>query len=210
MTTYADLKANVAAWMNRSDLTPYIPTFVLLVERRMQSGSPDLGIENPIRLRSQLTTVNPFTNPLPANFGEMKRVSWVLSGTAPNQIKYPLDFMSLETIGPYEGISGRPQFYSINGSSLVFGPTFSNDVEIIYYAIPTALSSDADIVQANLEPVYLYGTMLEAALFMKDDAQAQRVGIFYKNAVNGLLMRDLGDAHSGAGLRMRSDARIKP
>jgi len=210
MTTYAELKANIATWMNRSDLTSVIPTFVFLAERRIQTGSPDLGIANPLRIRSQMVTVNPFTNPLPSNFGEAKRVSWVLSGTAPNQIKYPLEFMPLETIGMYEGVSGRPHYYSIKGDSLVYGPTFTNDVELIYYAIPTALTNDSDVVQSNLEPVYLYGAMLEAALFMKDDAQAQRVGIFYKNAVNGLLQRDQGDANSGSTLRMRSDARIKP
>ena len=200
---YAALRSNVAAWMNRADLTAIIPTFVTLAQDRIYIGSPDLGVD-PLRVGAMLTVVNPFTGSLPTNWAELKRISWILSGS----IKYPLEFMPLEKIGPYEGRSGRPQYYSLRGSTVVYGPTFTNDVELMYYSRPANLSADADNIMTGLDAVYLYATILEAALYMKDDAQAARMGVAYKNAINGVQAQDDGDMHSGNNLRIRSDARV--
>lgn len=201
---YGDLRTNVAAWMNRTDLTAIIPTFVALAQDRIFLGSPELNVD-PLRIGDMLTVVNPFVGTaLPSTWTEVKRLSWILSGS----IKYPLEFMPLEKIGPYEGISGRPQYFSLRGDTVVYGPTFTNDVELIYYARPTNLSADADNILANCDSVYLYATILEAALYMKDDAQAARIGIAFKNAVNAVQKQDDGNLHSGNTLRIRSDSRV--
>lgn len=200
---YGELKANVAAWMNRTDLTAIIPTFVMLAQDRIYLGSPELGVD-PLRVGDMLTVVSPFAGALPANWTEVKRLSWFLSGT----IKYPLEFLPIEKIGPYEGIAGRPQYFSLRGDTVVYGPTFSNDVELMYYARPANLSADADAIPANCDSVYLYATLLEASLYMKDDAQASRMAIAFKNAINGVQKQDDGNLHSGNTLRIRSDSRV--
>ena len=201
---YSELKSNVAAWMNRTDLTSFIPTFVALAQDRIYLGSPEIDVD-PLRIGDMLTVVNPFTGSLPANWTEIKRLSWIQSGS----IKYPIEFMPLEKIGPYEGIAARPQFFSIRGDTVVYGPTFTNDVELMYYARPANLSADSDVIPFGvMDAVYLYGTMLEASLFLKDDAQAARLVQVYKNAINAVQKQDDGNLHSGNTLRIRSDSRV--
>lgn len=200
---YGELRANVAAWMNRTDLTAFIPTFVTLAQDRIFLGSPELNVD-PLRLGDMLTVVNPFTGNLPSNWTEIKRLSWILSGS----IKYPIEFLPLEKIGPYEGISGKPQYFSLRGDVVVYGPTFTNDVELMYYARPVNLSADADTILTGCDSVYLYATLLEASLYMKDDAQGQRMALAFKNAINAVQKQDDGNLHSGNTLRIRSDARV--
>ena len=203
--TYGVLKTNLAAWINRTDLTGVIPTFITLAEDRIFRGSASLGID-PLRVGAMLTTINPFSGTVPDDFAEMKRVSWILSGG----IKYPLEFLPLEKIGPYEGISGRPQYYSIKGNQVIYGPTFANDVEIIYYARPSALTSDSDtnFILAKASSIYLYGAMIEAAIYLKDGDLADRMSAAFRDAVVAYQSQDDGDQHSGNTLRIRSDARV--
>jgi hypothetical protein len=200
---HSELKANVAAWLNKTNLTAVIPTFISLAQDRIYLGSPELECD-PLRIGDMLTVVNPFTGTLPSNWTEIKRMSWVLFGS----IKYALDFMPLEKIGPYEGISGRPQFFSLRGDTVVYGPTFTNDVELMYYARPADLSADSDVIPASCNAIYLYGTMLEAALYLKDDDEAARLVKAYKNALNAVQKQDDGNLHSGNTLRIRSDSRV--
>lgn len=203
---YGDLKTNVAAWINRSDLTAVIPTFVTLAEDRIFLGSPDLGTQ-PLRVGDMLSVNSAFSGTtLPTGWMELKRVSWFLDSS----IKYPLEFLPLEKIGPYEGISGRPQYFSIRGDTIVYGPTFSNTVELVYYARPAAMSADGDanFVLTNAPSVYLQATLLEAAIYLKDNEAAERHGLAFKNAISAYQQQDDGNMHSGATLRIRSDSRV--
>lgn len=202
---YGQLKTYVAGWVNRNDLASVLDTFVTLAEDRIFLGSPELGTQ-PLRVSQMLTTNSAFTNPLPSTWLELKRVSWFLDAS----IKYPLDFLPLEKIGVYEGMTGRPQFYSISGNTIVFGPQFSNTVEVVYYSRPDAMSADADqnFLLADSPSVYLQACLLEAAIFLKDDAAATRYGIAFKNAVNAYQGQDDGNMHSGATLRIKSDQRV--
>lgn len=204
---FGQLKTYIASWMNRNDLTAVIPTFIELAEDRIFLGSPDLDTQ-PLRVGEMLVTNSAFTNPLPSTWLELKRVSWFLDGT----VKYPLEFLPLERIGMYEGIGGRPQYYSINGDTLVFGPTFSNTVEVVYYARPAAMSADSDqnFLLANSPSVYLQACLMEAAIYLKDDASATRYATAFKNAIRAYQQQDDGNMHSGATLRIKSDQRVSP
>lgn len=203
---YGQLKSNIAGWINRGDLTSVIPTFVDLARDRIFFGSPDLGVQ-PLRTLDMLTVVSPFSGTtLPSDWIELKRVSWFLDGT----IKYPLEFLPLEKIGPYEGISGRPQYFSVRGNTIVYGPTFSNNVELMYYAVPAAMvaDGDADFLLTNAPSVYLQACLMEAAIYLKDAQAAQLHGQAFANAMKAYQNQDDGSARSGATLRIRSDSRV--
>lgn len=205
---YGELKTAVAGWINRSDLTAVVPTFITLAEDRIFWGNdaPEFATA-PLRVGAMLTTVNPFSGTsLPSDWTELKRVSWILSGS----IKYPLDFCPIEKIGPYEGISGRPQFYSLKGDTIVYGPTFTNDVEIIYYAKPAAMSGDSDtnFLLTDAPSVYLQAALLEAAIYLKDNDATMRHAKAFANALNAYQSQDDGNMHSGSTLRIKSDTRV--
>lgn len=202
---YGQLKTYVAGWANRNDLGTLLDTFVTLAEDRIFLGSPELGTA-PLRVSPMLVTDAAFANPLPSTWLELRRVSWFLDGS----VKYPLDFLPLERIGIYEGMSGRPQFYSLKGNTIVFGPQFTNAVEVVYYSRPAAMVADADqnFLLADAPSVYLQACLLEAATYLKDDSAAQRYGLAFKNALNAYQGQDDGNAHSGATLRIKSDQRV--
>lgn len=205
---YADLKTAVAGWLNRTDLTAIIPTFITLAEDRIFLGSADLDIPA-LQVSAMLTTSGTFAatfaNPLPSTWTDLKRVSWFLDAT----VKYPLEYLPQERIGVYEGVSDRPQYYSIRGNTIIFGPTFTNPVEVLYYSRPAAMSADVDqnFLLAAAPSVYLYGTLWEAAIYLKDDVAAKRYAVAYKNAARSFQMQDDSGTHSGATLRIRSDQR---
>lgn len=208
---YAGLQSAVATWINRTDLTAVLPTLITLAEDRIFLGSDDLGVE-PLRVSDMLTTIGTyaatFANPLPSTWTEVKRVSWFRDAS----MKYPLDFLPLESIGVYEGLSSRPQYFSIKGDNIIFGPTFSNPVEVLYYARPAPMvaSTDQNFLLAGAPSVYLQATLLEAAIYVKDEAAAQGYAQAWKNAQRSYQKQDDGNMHSGATLRMRSDSRRTP
>jgi len=59
IATYADLKAAVANWLNRSNLTARIPDFIALTETRMMYGAQGAGIAcEALRIRAMETSAD--------------------------------------------------------------------------------------------------------------------------------------------------------
>src|ERR1044071_1053735 len=79
IATYADLKAAVATYLARSDLTSRIPEFIAAAERRIAYGDrsmPAMPIE-PLRIRAMETsadvTINAQTAALPTRYLQSRR-----------------------------------------------------------------------------------------------------------------------------------------
>lgn len=202
--TWRQIKNAVAAYAHRSDLETLMPTFLELAEQRIYAGASE-GDVPPLRLSSMMTVVNPASPTLPADFLEMKRVSVVMSPT----YKKPLDFKPLENMGEQELASGSPSFFSLRGNSLVFSPTFSQDVEITYYAKFTALVNDSDSnwLTNNASSVYIAAMLVEVGYYTQDDNLTQRELARFASVMNSLQAQDDGNKHSGAQLRIMQDAR---
>lgn len=202
--TWRQIKDAVAAYAHRSDLETLMPTFLELAEQRIYAGASE-GDVPPLRLSSMMTVVNPASPTLPADFLEMKRVSVVMSPT----YKKPLDFKPLENMGEQELASGSPSFFSLRGNSLVFSPTFSQDVEITYYAKFTALVNDSDSnwLTNNASSVYIAAMLVEVGYYTQDDNLTQRELARFASVMNSLQAQDDGNKHSGAQLRIMQDAR---
>lgn len=202
--TWRQIKDAVAGYAHRTDLETLMPTFLAMAEQRIYTGASE-GDVPPLRLSSMLTVVNPASATLPADFLEMKRVSAVMSPT----YKKPLDFKSLEKMGEQENMSGAPAYFSLRGSSLVYSPSFSQDVEIIYYASFPGLSADSDTnwLTSNAPATYISAMLVEVGYYTKDDELAQRELARFASVMNSLQAQDDGNKHSGAQLRIMQDAR---
>jgi len=202
--TWRQIKDAVAAYSHRADLEALMPTFLELAEQRIYAGASE-GDVPPLRLSPMMTVVNPASSTLPADFLEMKRVSVVMSPT----YKKPLDFKPLENMGEQELASGSPSFFSLRGNSLVFSPTFSQDVEITYYAKFTALVNDSDSnwLTNYASSVYIAAMLVEVGYYTQDDNLTQRELARFASVMNSLQAQDDGNKHSGAQLRIMQDAR---
>lgn len=202
--TWRQIKDAVAAYAHRDNLEALMPTFLELAEQRIYAGASE-GDVSPLRLSSMMTVVNPASSTLPADFLEMKRVSVVISPT----YKKPLDFKPLENMGEQELASGSPSFFSLRGNSLVFSPSFSQNVEITYYAKFPALVNDTDSnwLTNNASSVYISAMLVEVGYYTVDPDMTARELSRFASVMNSLQAQDDGNKHSGAQLRIMQDAR---
>jgi hypothetical protein len=176
LDTYANLQSSIAAWLMRDDLTAAIPDFIALAEADMS---------NRLRLRAMLTTVE-----VDATGGDLPADCLAVKSVYRDTLGY-LAFASTAEAALYnEGYRGGPAYwYSIDGNSLVVSPTqASGTVALRYYARVPALS-DSNPTNAILQAspaLYLYGSLLQAAPYLLDDARMQTWGTLYEAAAGSL------------------------
>jgi hypothetical protein len=91
---------------------------------------------------------------------------------------------------------GKPQYYAVfDDNSFILGPTpdASYNSELHYFYYPTSIvTAGTSWLGTNFDSALLYGALLEAALFMKSDADTMTV---YKSRYDDAMaeLKQLGD-----------------
>ena len=178
LANYGDLKSTVADWLNRTDLTAVIPTFVLLTEakiRRVLRGA----------VARATVTASSYETALPSDFQEA--VSLYHAGTT---YRHAIELLSPDRLSEKRGIlteSGVPRYGAILNRSLLLVPAPSEafSLSLDYYADLEALSADADTnwVLTDHPDVYLFGALAEAEPYLKND---ERMGVWKPMFTAGL------------------------
>ena len=201
LTTYAELKTSIGDWLNRSDLTSVIPDFISLAEAQ---------VERTLRTRQMIVRANASFDvqygAVPADFLEAKSLK--LTSTNPET---PLSFLSIDALDAemtkYTG-SGKPKFVGVVGGQLRIVPTPDSTytTELIYYAKLSKLSTSntSNWLLASSPDIYLYGSLLQAAPYLQDDARIQTWATLYERALNDLQTADDRGASSGGALLTRA------
>lgn len=163
LSTYADLQAQVANWLARSDLTAYIPDMITLFEASACRR---------LKVRPMETTVSIATTAgvgtLPTDFLGYRRVTWTgqpttdLNYVAPSAFKYDT---------PYS-VAGTPQEFTIEGTSISINPQDDTGLQMVYYQRTAAVSGTLNWLWTNHPDAYLFGTLVEATAFTKDATKA--------------------------------------
>lgn len=185
ISNYTELLASAADWLARNDLTARIPDFVTLAEAKFNR----VLLHPKMETRSTLTVDTGVASPefltLPADFQTMRSVR--LSGIAG---KPRLGFLSQTQIEDYrysvDNVAGQPCYFSVVGSQMELAKTPNQNyaVEILYRGNIPALASNATNWLLTMAPdLYLYGALLEAAPYMKNDARAP----FWASAVSTVI-----------------------
>jgi len=199
ITNYGTLKTAIADTLNRQDLTSVIPQFVTLAQAQFNRR---------IRSFRQITrgslTIDAQFEALPADWLETIRITMDAS---PIRV---LTQISMDDLTRYrtaiDNTTDAPVYFAHNGTDIELFPTPSTSytAEITYFARMTALSADGDTnwLLTNHPDVYLYGSLVHTAPYLKDDA---RIVIW-----SGLLDQALDQienesaaARFGSPLRMR-------
>lgn len=182
LASYADLLAQVAGWIGRSDLTANIPDFVTIFERVANRR---------LRVR-QMEAVLSFTTlggraPLPADYLAWRRMTW--RGNTSVDMRY-LTPSGLRIQSPMF-VAGIPSRFTIEPDTIVTADeddiSVDDDDIISTWQIVTADTDDSDSAFAfhyyrkipalsgglnwlmNEHPdAYLYGSLVEAYGFQKD------------------------------------------
>jgi len=201
LSTYAELKASVADWLNRSDLTSAITDFVSLAESQM---------ERDLRTRQMIVranaTISDEYSALPNDYLEAK--SFKLTGTNPIS---PLVFQSINAMDDLQvsyTSSGQPKYFCVIGGQIrvLPVPDTSYVSELIYYAKLSKLSnSNTTNWLLTLSPdVYLYGSLLQAAPYLQDDARIQVWAGLYQKGIDALNLADERGSMTGGALMARA------
>lgn len=199
--TYSELKSAVADFLNRQDLTSVIPTFVKFCEA---------DINRKLRHRKMLeratATLEAQYTALPDDFLEAKNVQ--LNSALPVQLRYvTLDHADLLRSGIYS-TSGEPKYYTIVGETIEVVPEPSTEytIELAYYKKFTALSEDEDtnwLLTAHPD-VYVYGTLVHSAPYLKDDERIPVWVGLYEKALGDLKVESDTAEYSGSVLQVRT------
>lgn len=201
LTTYAELKTSIGDWLNRSDLTSVIPDFISLAEAQ---------IERTLRARQMIVRANASFDAqygaVPADFLETKSLK--LTSTNPQT---PLEFLSIDALDQKAAeytASGKPRFFGVVGGQLRIVPTPDSTytTELTYYAKLSKLSTSntSNWLLSSSPDIYLYGSLLQAAPYLQDDARIQTWATLYERALNDLQTADDRGASSGGALLTRA------
>lgn len=204
IATFADLKSQVASFLNRANLTSQIPIFVQLAETRIAYGSKENPfVSEPLRIRAMETSVDlalvggTQTVALPTNFLQQRRL--YISATPNIEVDYITPTLFWDNW--ISSTSGPPTEYTVEGENIVFGPMpdTSYTGKILYYKKFTALSADNDTnwLLANAPGAYLHGTLLEAYRYVRNMEQAMASANSFTGVVNALNDANKADRFSG-------------
>ena len=201
ISTYDELKSTIADWLNRDDLLTVIPSFVPLAE---------VGMERVLRTRNMLTrstaTIDTQYSAVPSDFLEVRTIK--LIGISPIQ---PLTFLTMEEMDALDAktsANGKPLYFTLVGNQIRVNPApaGSYTAELSYFAKLDKLSDSVAsnwILQSHPD-AYLYGALLQAAPYLKDDERTSIWTTLYAAAVEAMKQADERAATSGGALKVRT------
>jgi hypothetical protein len=198
ITTYAGLKAGMLAWLARTGdalLDARFDDFLLNCERRMYYG---FAVDEPASpMRSDALRI-PEMEAVDAAFalsaGTMAQPAGFLEliSAYNNSLNAPLDIVSQRTLDGYGAQSlGGTRLIAVSGTNFRFLDAPSNGTATLRYyrKLATPAGSTVNDILTNYPDVYLYGCLVEAAVFTQGEAEAQRYLQLYNASVAGLNAR---------------------
>jgi len=203
--TFTELKDAIADWLDRSDLTARIPDFITLAEARLNR---DLRIR-PMEVRSSMETTSGqrYFN-LPGGYIQMRNIQ-----INTNPIT-PLEYITPEMLDRLYGSNstGKPRAYTLIGDEIQLAPIPDSDytLEMAFYEKFTPLGDGtagtvtSNWLTTNAPDVLLYGALLEAEPFIKNDERIRLWLSAYEGAVKKIQDADARDRHSGSAMRIRN------
>lgn len=170
--TYAELKTQIASFLNRSDLTSNLDTFIDNTEAELNRR---LRTADMIK-RATATAENQYLS-LPTDWLEAINIE-----ITSNDYR-PLMQQSIESLDIYRqannNSTGQPVYFSIVDNTLELAPTpdQSYTLQLTYYAYIDSLSDSntTNFVSTTHPDVYLYGALKHASIFLMED---ERVPLF--------------------------------
>jgi hypothetical protein len=199
--TYAGLKASIADWLHRSDMVAIIPDLIVLAEARI---ARDLRLRRQISSTTLATVAATQSVALPTDFLEVENLS---VGTS---IARNLVYMNIEALDvkyPVGSYSGTPVAYTLEGNSLLLGPTpdAAYSISMLYYARLAALSvTPTNWLLTNHPNIYLFGALAEAGDYVRDLQMGTTWDAKYQQGIKHLQDADDRAMFSGSELRVRN------
>jgi hypothetical protein len=170
ITDFTTLKAEVAAWLNRSDLTNEIPGFIQLGEFR---------IYRDLRVRQMETALSAAISSgvvaVPSGYVEMK---YAYINGSPMVKMQRKDAEWIYHNYPTRSADGTPKFFAREAENFIFGPypDSAYTVKGVYYKKLAALAT-TNWLTSDVPDLILFASLCEAAPYLVND---ERVALWEK------------------------------
>lgn len=200
ITTYSELKTSIANWLNRDDLTSVIPDFISLAEENAFLAMRHWRMEN-----RATATLDSQYEALPARFIAPIRLS-ITSGNT-----FALELISQSQMTERRATAanavGRPKFYALTQGEIEVFPTPDTQytLEMVYYEKAEVLSDSnaTNWLLTHYPSVYLYGSLMHTAPFLKDDPRLQVWASLYQQGIASINGDEEKAKFGATGLRMK-------
>ena len=204
ITTYAELQTATANWLDRTDLTSRIPEFIELTEANFNRviRQPDMvAKDDSFSIASRYTT-------LPTDTLEIVRIVVDLTPVI------VLEYLTPEEISQRRIVmsaTGKPYYFTTIGGStnqleVLPSPDSTYTSSIVYYTRIAALTDAAtsNWLLDDHPDIYLFGTLVEAEPYLKNDERLSMWSAKLDKALNDLRLQGQRERHTASSLRMRS------
>lgn len=188
LDTYANLKTAIAGHLNKTNLTAAIPDFITLAEAQMNR---ELDCREMIATTT--LTISQEDLSLPCDFAGVQ--SFRINGSPAEPLAYVLPHELDDAFG-----TGKPCRYTIT-DRFVFDPSPDGEYEArLRYRRrlqPLSNSCAANWLLLKHPDAYLYGALMQAAPYLRDDERIATWGGLFKAALDGINADDKRTAHPG-------------
>ena len=220
ITDYASLQDVVGNYLDRKDLINEIPTFIQLCEASMNRilRSQDLlCVGQSVGWRTDVIV------PLPTDYAEMRNVTLVLGMDNPDDPGQLIDGEKCQaTYQPPDVIDQlsevNPDFnprdqvhYTFRAGNIEIWPDpgVQFRLELEYYQkVGLTDANPVNIVLLNDPDIYLYGSLIHSAPFLRDDPRLMVWSKLYDEAVGAKTGSSEKALHSGSRLTRKNAARM--
>jgi hypothetical protein len=201
ITNYGELKSAIGDFLNRSDLTSVIPTFIDFAEAEFNRI---------LRIRQMVAraeaVIDSRFSAVPADFLEAKDLVIVTGNPVT-----PLEFATQQEIAQLRNTTitsaGKPRYFSVVGGQFEFLPTPDAEysLEMTYYANITPLANDSDTnwLLTAYPDLYLYTSLMHSAPYLKDDERITIWANLAQKAKSELVESDQSASYAGSTPRIR-------
>lgn len=196
--TYDGLKASVADFLNRGDLTAVIPDFIALAEAQMFrkfAARQRAGQDIPRRLvdtdtlgfsdgATSVAVPSDFVSPLTLTIPDA-------STGDPVELDY-LDLPNFRAVQEAACLTGqKPAYYTVLGSNILIYPEAdaAYSATLTYFIRLDALSSTNWILTDHPD-AYLYGALMQSAPYLADDPRIAVWGGLFNSAIEEICLAD--------------------
>lgn len=192
ITSYATLQTAIADYLARSDLTTFLPNYTQNWEERFMREPENWGSWMEAALS---VAISNGVAAVPADYLGLK-IAYI-SGSRP-----PLKRVSLDQLYqryPRSGGTGTAAYIARNKTNFEFGPVSSSGTLVgTYWAKPAPIRTTANFLLTDCPDLCLYGSLLEAESFIKNDKRLATWSNFYSTALEAYRARMKSEDFSGS------------
>jgi len=187
LDTFSGLKTTIADYLNRDDLTSIIPSFITLAEAKFNRK-----LRTRQMVKRATATIDTQYFAFPSDWLQAKE--FILNTNPITYMEYVTDKQANELRQNSIVAVGKPTYYTIVGTQIevIATPDTGYTGELTYYGkIPALSDSNTSNWLLSYAPdLYLYGALLEASPYLKDDERLAVWGQMYISSISDIEIAD--------------------